>query len=140
MIGKLTVATLTIFGVIASLASPTYAQSEREKICAEAWDRYKTLELEADYKAQPGEAVVLQYKYNFCPMTMTVKKGTTVRWINVDKRTSHSVWLKEKGDKESPRFFPDESWIYVADESGKFPYLCGPHWKQEGMVGTLIVE
>lgn len=126
MIGKLTVAALTIFGITAIFTAPSYAQGEREKICAEAWERYKTLELEPDYKAQPGEAVVLQYKYNFCPMTLTVKKGTTVRWINVDSRTSHSVWLKEKGEAESERFFPEDRGYTLPMRLESFPTFAAP--------------
>ncbi|MCW8970140.1 MAG: plastocyanin/azurin family copper-binding protein, partial [Rhodospirillales bacterium] len=61
-------------------------------------------------------------------------------WINVDKRTSHSVWLKEAGKEESTRFFPEESWEIMFDEPGKYPYLCGPHWDQEKMIGTVTVE
>jgi len=137
MIGKLVVSALAL-GLIVGATSPSFAGGESEKICAEAQKRYDGMD--AEYKAKPGETPILMYKYNFCPKTMTVKKGTVVRWINVDKRTSHSVWLKEKGDKESERFFPDESWIMIADEPGSYPYLCGPHWQQEGMKGTLVVK
>ena len=103
----------------------------------EAESRYQ--ENFGNEKLSPNTVVVKLYKYNFCPKNLTVKPGTTVRWINVDSRTSHSVWPKEAGIAESERFFPDEFFEIKFDDEGTYPYLCGPHWKQEGMVGTLTV-
>jgi plastocyanin len=69
-----------------------------------------------------------------------VKQGATVRWINVDRRTSHSVWFKEAGRGESERAFPEELVEMTIDlPPGEHPYLCGPHWEREGMVGRLRV-
>ncbi len=110
---------------------------ERKQACAEAAERFK--ELFPDYKPETGVAVVFAYKYNFCPANLTVKAGTKVRWVNVEKRTSHSVWMKDAGLAESPRLFPDELWEYTFEASGAFPYLCGPHWKQENMRGFVKV-
>lgn len=106
-------------------------------ICAEADERYK--KVMGDTKGKPGVVTVKLYKYTFCPPNIEVKKGTTVRWVNVDRRTSHSVWLKQAGEAESERFFPEELWSYTFNEPGKFPYLCGPHWKQEKMHGHVTV-
>jgi len=111
---------------------------ERKEACAEAEGRFK--ELYPDYKAVPGVAIVKVYKYNFCPVNMTVKAGTRVRWINLDKRTSHSVWMKQAGIDESERFFPEEMWEFTFDKSGDYPYLCGPHWEQQNMRGYVKVE
>ena len=111
--------------------------AERNQACAEAAERFK--EIFPDFKLEPGVVIVYAYKYNFCPANLTVKKGTKVRWINVEKRTSHSVWLKDAGMAESPRLFPDEIWEHTFTASGPFPYLCGPHWKQENMRGYIKV-
>ena len=71
---------------------------------------------------------------------MTVKKGTTVRWVNVEKRTSHSVWFKAAGKAESDRLFPEEHVEVTFDlPPGEYPYLCGPHWEKEDMRGTVTV-
>lgn len=111
--------------------------SEREAICADAQARFETMtELPPE---APGTVRVLMLKYTFCPSPLTVKKGTTVRFINVEKRTSHSVWFKEAGREESPRLFPIEFWEETFDMPGKYPYLCGPHWEQNNMMGTLEV-
>jgi len=110
---------------------------ERTKICAKADKRYAKLYPDAK---DDGSVVVKLYKYNFCPANVTVKPGTKVRWINVDRRTSHSVWLKEANMDESERFFPEETWAFTFATPGVYPYLCGPHWKDEGMRGFVRVE
>ena len=110
---------------------------EQQKICAKADKRYA--QLYPDAKDEAGVVTVKLYKYNFCPANVTVKVGTTVRWVNVDKRTSHSVWLKEKGEEESERFFPEELWKFKFLATGDYPYLCGPHWESDGMVGIVTV-
>jgi plastocyanin len=109
---------------------------DREKACAKADKRYAKLYPDAP---KDDAVIVKLYKYNFCPANLTVKAGTKVRWINVDKRTSHSVWLKEAKVDESERFFPEEMWEYRFENPGKYPYLCGPHWEAEGMLGFVKV-
>lgn len=104
-------------------------------VCVEAEQRFA----EQGGKKEPGVVTVLMYKYRNCPPNVTVKAGTTVRWINVDKRTSHSVWLKEAGQPESPRMFNFETHEFPFSAPGKYPYLCGPHWDQEKMVGHVTV-
>lgn len=115
---------------------PVESTAEKVKICEEALAAYK----EAHPNAEDGDKkLVFTYKYTFCPFNLTVKAGTVVRWFNVDKRTSHSVWLKAAGVEESTRFFPEEWWEFTFDKPGKYPYLCGPHWEQEGMYGFVEV-
>ena len=120
-------------------ASATDSAARKAEICKEAQARYEGIEVEGGKPSGDGHAVVLMYKYNFCPGHLTVKKGTTVHFVNVDKRTSHSAWFKEAGKEESPRLFPDEIWSLPMLSEGDFPYLCGPHWKQEGMIGKVTV-
>ncbi|MBT4888476.1 MAG: copper-binding protein [Rhodospirillales bacterium] len=109
---------------------------DRISACEKAQARYQELYPDADTS---GVHVVLLHKYNFCPANLTVKAGETVRWINVDKRTSHSVWLKEAGSDESERFFPEEQWEYTFTMPGDYPYLCGPHWESDSMLGYVKV-
>ncbi len=137
-------AVVLVIGAAAVMVAPARAAgggeievtADRVKACAKADKRYA--ELYPDAK-DDGAVIVKLYKYNFCPANLTVKAGTTVRWINVDKRTSHSVWLKQSGKEESERFFPDESWEFTFTSPGNYPYLCGPHWEQEDMLGYVKV-
>ena len=123
---------------------PPQMTPEKQKICEEAEQRYQKIygHPSASLKDK-GIVVVKMYKYTFCPPQVRVKPGTTVRWVNVDKRTSHSVWFKEAGKEESERIFPDpEEKVEMKFDlpPGEYPYLCGPHWKTEGMVGKVIVD
>ena len=84
--------------------------------------------------------IVKMYKYTFCPIELKVKQGTTVRFVNVDKRTSHSVWFKEQGKDESDRLFSEESVEVKMDfPPGEVDYLCGPHFEKEGMKARIII-
>ena len=130
---------LAVLGLVGTLAWSAGAdgQSEVEKICAEAEERYQ--ELFGDQPLEDGVVVVKMYKYTFCPIDLEVKPGTKLRWINVDKRTSHSVWFKEQGQEESERLFPDEFVEMTMDEAGSFDYICGPHGDQEKMRASVTV-
>lgn len=121
----------------ASAAPPT--EAERAEICAEAEARYR----EIHGKASKDEAVkiVLMFKDTFCPIAITVSQGDTVRWVNLDKRTSHSVWFRDAGKPESDRLFSGEVVEMKFDfPPGNYPYLCGPHWESAGMIGTVTVK
>ena len=113
------------------------ADAETEKICTEAEARYQ--ELYGDMEVPEGVVVIKMYKYTFCPIELEVPVGTTLRWINVDKRTSHSVWFKEQGEEESERLFPDEFVEMTMGEAGHFDYICGPHGDQEEMRASVTV-
>ncbi len=75
--------------------------------------------------------------YKFLPAQITVKAGTTVRWLNAEKRTSHSIWFKDEGLEESPRFFPEEYWERTFDRPGTYPYTCGPHPEMKAVVEVI---
>ena len=122
------------------LASPGLADDDaKAKICAEAEERYVEL-FGHPTSEEEGVRVVTMYKYNFCPAEITVKVGTTVRWVNVDKRTSHSVILKGSDEPESDRAFPEESVEFTFLVPGDQDYLCGPHWESHDMIGMVTVE
>ena len=78
-------------------------------------------------------------KYKFMPPEITVKVGTTVRWVNKEKRQYHSVWFKELGEKGSEYFWPDETYERTFDEPGVYPYVCEPHELEYDMKGVVRV-
>ena len=74
-------------------------------------------------------------------MALTIKVGDTVRWVNEDKRTSHSVWFKQSGGEETQRLFGEEQVEMTFDgPPGDYTYLCGPHWEEEGMIGSITIK
>jgi plastocyanin len=129
-------------GLLLVAIAPVVAQeakltpAEREAICAEAEPRLK--DWLAEHPVAPGTVVVATWKEVFCPEKITVKTGAKVLFVNVEKRTSHSVWFRADGRAESQRFFPDESLEQPVDlAEGDHDYVCGPHpW----MRGKITVE
>jgi plastocyanin len=121
--------------VASGVAAEVPVDDDTKAVCAEAEQRF----IEQGGKKDPGVVTVLMYKYRNCPPNVTVKAGATVRWINVDKRTSHSVWLKEAGQPESDRMFNFETYEFPFTTPGKYPYICGPHGVEEKMVGHVTV-
>lgn len=114
------------------------AASDKEAVCKEAEERYQEM-FGKPSSAEP-HTVILMYEYTFCPTDIEVKQGTKVRWVNVDKRTSHSVWFKEAGEKESDRAFPEEHVEKTVELApGIYAYICGPHWEKRDMVAKLKV-
>jgi plastocyanin len=122
-----------------AVAAPVAARDvDKTALCAEAEERF--VELFGHPSAETeGVTVVTMYKYNFCPAQITVPAGTTVRWVNVDKRTSHSVLSPDAGMPESDRAFPEETIEFTFLEPGEQKYLCGPHWETQEMIGMVTV-
>lgn len=127
----------------AAAAFPALAQnkgSEQKAICLEAEAEAANQGVSPSGPAQNGkDFTILLFKYRFCPQLARVAKGTSVTWINIDKRTSHSVWFKEAGKDEPERLFNADTWRISFEKPGTYHYLCGPHWEKEGMIGTLEV-
>ena len=82
--------------------------------------------------AQTMEVGIKDYKFE--PAELKIKAGTTVKWVNNEKRTTHSVLFTGPGGFESERFFPGESWQRAFDKPGVYPYSCGPHPEMKGMI------
>lgn len=85
--------------------------------------------------ADAGELVeVSMAKMLFDPPQLKVKVGTTVKWVNNEKRNNHSILFEKEGLPESDRLFPGESWQRVFDKPGIYPYRCSPHPEMIGVV------
>ncbi|MBI3445705.1 MAG: cupredoxin domain-containing protein [Magnetospirillum sp.] len=82
-----------------------------------------------------GETAKVSMDRNlFTPQHLKIKPGTTVQWVNDEKRTSHSVFFEAEGLAESDRLFPGETWSRSFDKPGKYPYRCGPHPEMTGII------
>jgi len=88
-------------------------------------------------QAQQMHEVVI-FDYEFQPAKVRVKVGDSVRWINREKRTSHSILFTVDtpafGGIESPRLFPAEFWQLKFEKPGRYNYRCGPHNEMQGHV------
>jgi plastocyanin len=96
--------------------------------------------LVSDNPLLAGEVATVEVKkYKFIPEEITVKVGTTVRWVNMEKRQYHSVWFKELDEKEAEYFWPEETFERTFDEPGVYPYVCEPHEESHDMKGVVRV-
>ena len=86
--------------------------------------------------AQQTVEVTIQ-DYKFVPAEVRIKAGDAVKWINREKRTSHSVLFPAENGLESERMFPGEHWQRSFTQPGSYSYRCGPH---EEMKGLVLVE
>ena len=80
------------------------------------------------------EVVVSIEKMEFIPRHIKIKPGTTVKWVNNERRNNHSILFEKESLPESDRFFPGESWKRTFDKPGTYPYTCGPHREMTGVV------
>lgn len=82
-----------------------------------------------------AETVVVEIQnYAYAPKEVQIHAGDTVRWVNREKRTSHSILFPAEGGLESERIFPDETWQRTFSKAGTYPYTCGPHPEMKGAV------
>jgi plastocyanin len=81
-----------------------------------------------------GAAEVRIKDYKFLPEKITIKAGTTVKWVNDEKRASHSIWFREERLPEGERMFQGDSWERKFDKPGTYRYTCGPHPEMQGAV------
>lgn len=87
--------------------------------------------------AKAGAADVIEVsvaKMQYDPPHVKIKPGTTVRWVNREKRSNHSIVFEEEGLPEADRMFPGESWQRIFDKPGVYRYHCGPHPEMTGVV------
>jgi plastocyanin len=82
--------------------------------------------------APVAEVRIIEYRFD--PAEITVAAGTTVRWINAERRTSHSILFQGESTLESERIFPGDHWERRFDLPGTFEYGCGPHPEMRGRV------
>jgi len=83
-----------------------------------------------------AEVEVIIKKFKFIPAEITINKGDTIIWKNMEKRQYHSVWFEKLGEPEPDYFFPDETYSRTFNDSGEFPYRCGPHPEMLGSVSV----
>ncbi len=71
---------------------------------------------------------------SFSPNPVEVKVGETVTWVN-DDSGRHTVTSKD-GVFDSGMMGKGQSFSFIFDKAGEYPYFCEPH---PNMVGTVVV-
>jgi len=73
--------------------------------------------------------------FSFDPSTITIKVGTTVKWINLDS-AAHTV-AADDNSWTSVRLKQGDTYTHTFDQAGTYPYHCGLH---SSMQATIIVQ
>jgi len=136
---KITVAVVVIF-VLGTLVGGGYLLAKKlqtgvnapeettEPTSTEASSQTPPITLDAE---QPETITIKEFTFN--PDRLTIKKGTTVTWINNDSAT-HKI---SSDSFNSQNFNKGEKFEFQFNETGTFDYICGIH---PSMKGTIIVE
>ena len=78
---------------------------------------------------------VLIQQFMFAPVTLTVKAGTVVTWLNKDEEP-HTIF-SDAGLFRSGAVDTDGTFEFKFEKPGTYHYLCTIHPR---MVGTIVVE
>ena len=88
----------------------------------------------------PNTVTVDMKDFVYAPESLTVKKGTTVVFVNRDN-AKHTV-TEDGGKFNSEDILAGKSYTLTFDEPGTFPYFCKFHGDKGGvdMAGKIVVE
>jgi len=89
--------------------------------------------LSAEGQTTPTAVAIDNFTFN--PQKLTVKAGTTVRWINMDD-IPHAVAAVNKQFK-SKTLDTDDAYSFTFTTPGSYDYFCSLH---PHMTGTVVVE
>jgi plastocyanin len=90
--------------------------------------------LAAAVKAQDADTIVMK-NFDFSPMMMTVKAGTTVIWKNLDGEP-HTV-VSPDGVFRSHALDQGDAFSFKFDKPGTYKYICSIHPK---MKAAIVVQ
>ena len=85
-------------------------------------------------KAQDADTIVMK-NFDFSPMMLTVKAGTTVTWKNLDGEP-HTV-VSPDGVFRSHALDQGDTFTFKFDTPGTYKYICSIHPK---MMAAIVVQ
>ena len=74
--------------------------------------------------------------FAFSSATLTISKGDTVKWTNMDS-VRHTVTSDSEGELDSMLLSQGQSYSHAFNEAGTYSYHCTPH---PNMKGKIIVQ
>jgi plastocyanin len=84
--------------------------------------------------ATPAEPMTIAIdNFTFGPNVLTVKAGTTVKWVNRDD-IPHMILDKQRKVFRSKVLDTDDSFAFTFDQPGTYDYFCGLHPHMTGQV------
>lgn len=85
------------------------------------------------WAADPTKVLIKDFM--FMPMSLTVKTGSTVSWVNMDDEP-HTV-VSDTGLFRSSALDTNETFTYKFEKPGTYHIVCSIHPR---MVATIVVE
>ncbi|MBD3310547.1 hypothetical protein GF351_04970 [Candidatus Woesearchaeota archaeon] len=89
-----------------------------------------------EYPSAFGEYVIDVHRYSLSEPEITIRQGTTVRWINRNSRRHLIVIQKPEYVKGTPMEGNGSSWNYTFDIPGEYQYVEAVF----GLRGKVMVE
>jgi plastocyanin len=129
-----------IIGIIlgAGVLAATAGRSSAGGWWPSAVDRWSSIRARFSGPAAAGSPVtVLILDGSFSPPTITVRPGTTVRWVS--RSAIRHTTTSFDGLWDSPNLSGGESYAFTFAKPGEYRYLCRQHLLQ-GMIATIIVK
>lgn len=83
----------------------------------------------------PAQATVVMKDFMFAPMSLTIRAGSPVTWVNSDDEP-HSV-VSDTGLFRSGALDTGERYSFRFDRPGTYHFTCSIHPR---MVGTIVVQ
>jgi plastocyanin len=83
-----------------------------------------------------GGVTVDMKNIQFDPKSITVKKGQTIKWVNLDT-VDHDVVANSGASFKSDQFGKGGTFEFTPKKAGKIDYVCTLH---PGMTGTITVQ
>ncbi len=84
--------------------------------------------------AEAATTVTINIKdYAYSKKTVTVKKGTIIKWVNKDSM-KHNATSDKAGGPKGPLLKKGKSYSWKAAKTGTFNYYCTPHTYMKGKI------
>lgn len=88
----------------------------------------------APQNAQAATTVTINIKdYAYSKKTVTVKRGTVIKWVNKDSM-KHNAHSDKSGGPKGPLLAKGKSYSWKASKKGTFNYYCTPHTYMKGKI------
>jgi plastocyanin len=84
---------------------------------------------------QSTRADVAIQGFAFSPKEITIKKGTTITWTNLDS-AAHTITSNVEGGPKSTALQQGDTYQFTFENVGNYDYHCSIH---PSMTGTIIV-
>jgi plastocyanin len=91
-----------------------------------------TISVTGPHAVQAADVSVVIKNFDYSPMALDIKAGTTVVWKNLDGEP-HTI-ASTDGLFRSPALDQNDSYSFTFDRPGLFQYICSIHPKMKAII------